>query len=137
MTVFTRGNFALTAAGVAALALGGSALAATATPHAARAATHAIRVDAAPSGKLEFLQRRLTARAGNITFVLHNASKVPHNLAIKGNGLDDEQIGPPSATISGGKTATLHVKLKPGKYEFYCEVPGHERAGMKGVLIVK
>ena len=27
--------------------------------------------------------------------------------------------------------------LKPGKYSFYCPVPGHEAAGMKGTLIVK
>jgi uncharacterized cupredoxin-like copper-binding protein len=29
------------------------------------------------------------------------------------------------------------VTLKPGSYEFYCQVPGHEAAGMKGTLTVK
>ena len=28
------------------------------------------------------------------------------------------------------------VTLKPGTYEFYCTVPGHEAGGMKGKLVV-
>jgi uncharacterized cupredoxin-like copper-binding protein len=28
------------------------------------------------------------------------------------------------------------ANLKPGTYEFYCSVPGHEQAGMKGTLTV-
>jgi uncharacterized cupredoxin-like copper-binding protein len=27
--------------------------------------------------------------------------------------------------------------LKPGKYQFYCTVPGHRQAGMEGTLTVK
>jgi uncharacterized cupredoxin-like copper-binding protein len=27
--------------------------------------------------------------------------------------------------------------VKPGKYTFYCSVPGHEQGGMKGTLTVK
>jgi len=26
--------------------------------------------------------------------------------------------------------------LKKGRYEFYCSVPGHEQAGMKGTLTI-
>jgi uncharacterized cupredoxin-like copper-binding protein len=39
--------------------------------------------------------------------------------------------------VSGGKTSKVTVNLKPGKYTFYCTVPGHEQAGMKGSLTVK
>jgi uncharacterized cupredoxin-like copper-binding protein len=35
-----------------------------------------------------------------------------------------------------GKRSVI-VKLKPGTYTFYCSVPGHEQAGMKGTLTVK
>jgi uncharacterized cupredoxin-like copper-binding protein len=29
------------------------------------------------------------------------------------------------------------VTVKPGKYTFYCSVPGHRQAGMQGILTVK
>ena len=68
-----------------------------------------------------------------MTFDFTNASPVPHNFAIKGNGVKDG----PSPTVFGGKTAPLTVTLKPGTYEYYCAIPGHEQAGMKGTLTVK
>jgi uncharacterized cupredoxin-like copper-binding protein len=30
----------------------------------------------------------------------------------------------------------LTLKLKPGRYVFYCSVPGHRQAGMEGTLNV-
>ena len=38
--------------------------------------------------------------------------------------------------MSDGGTSKVTADLKPGKYEFYCSVPGHEQAGMKGTLTV-
>ena len=39
--------------------------------------------------------------------------------------------------VSGeGDTASRKVELTKGKYEFYCTIPGHEEAGMKGTLTV-
>jgi uncharacterized cupredoxin-like copper-binding protein len=105
---------------------------ATSTAHA-KPAAHVIRVDADPSGALAFTQKSLTALAGKDRFVFHNASSMPHDLAIKRHG---KTYGP-TATISDGKTATLIATLKPGKFTFYCAVPGHEQAGMKGILTVK
>ena len=92
-----------------------------------------VAVDADPTGNLKFVQKTLSAKAGKVTFAFTNKSPVPHNFAIKGNGV---KAGP-SATISGGKTADLTVTLKAGSYEFYCAIPGHEQAGMKGTLTVK
>ena len=102
------------------------------TTAAAAAVTQTVRVDADPSGTLAFTQKTLTAKAGAITFVLHNQSSLHHNLAISGNGAT---FGP-SETISGGQTADLVATLKPGTYEFYCAVPGHKDAGMQGTLTV-
>ncbi len=63
-------------------------------------------------------------KAGEITFEAKNDGKIPHDLAIKGTS-DKTKL------IPAGGTAELKVTLKPGKYELYCTVPGHEAAGMK------
>jgi len=65
-----------------------------------------------------------TFKAGQITFEAKNAGKIPHDLAIK-------QTGDKTKLIQPGGTAELTVTLKPGTYELYCTVPGHEAAGMK------
>lgn len=37
---------------------------------------------------------------------------------------------------NSGKSDELKADLKPGKYEFYCDLPGHREAGMDGILTV-
>ena len=68
-------------------------------------------------------------KAGEITFVAKNDGKIPHDLAVKETGNKTNLIPP-------GGTAELKVTLKPGKYELYCTVPGHEAAGMKLTITV-
>jgi uncharacterized cupredoxin-like copper-binding protein len=63
-------------------------------------------------------------KAGEITFQVKNDGKVPHDFAIK-------ETGDKTKEIPTGGTAELKVTLKPGKYVFYCSIPGHEAAGMK------
>jgi uncharacterized cupredoxin-like copper-binding protein len=63
-------------------------------------------------------------KAGEITFEAKNDGKIPHDLAIKGTS-DKTKLIPP------GGGAELKVTLKPGTYELYCTVPGHEAAGMR------
>ncbi len=42
-----------------------------------------------------------------------------------------------SIEVSGeGSTASGKVELKKGTYHYYCSIPGHEAAGMKGTLTV-
>jgi nitrite reductase (NO-forming) len=105
---------------------------APATTAAAPAAGATVSVAADPSGQLAFVQKTLTAPAGKVTFVFTNDAPVPHNFAIK-DGVTDG----PTDTISGGANAKLTVDLPAGTYEYYCAVPGHEQAGMKGTLTVK
>jgi uncharacterized cupredoxin-like copper-binding protein len=63
-------------------------------------------------------------KAGEITFEAKNDGKIPHDLAIK-------QTSDKTKLIQPGGTAELKVTLKPGTYELYCTVPGHEAAGMR------
>jgi uncharacterized cupredoxin-like copper-binding protein len=91
-----------------------------------------LQIDADPTGQLKFTASSATATAGSVTMVMKNASGIPHDIGVKGNGVN--QVGP---VVSNGGTSTVTTTLKPGTYEFYCSVDGHELAGMKGTLIVK
>jgi plastocyanin len=107
-----------------------SAPAETGAPPAAGGATE-LQLAADPSGQLAFDQTELEAPAGEVSIVLTNDSPVPHNVSIEGNGVEVE-----GETFQGGGTKTTTADLQPGTYTFYCSVPGHEDAGMKGTLTV-
>lgn len=91
-----------------------------------------LQLAADPSGQLEFDKKALEAPAGKVTIVLTNDSSVSHDVAIEGNGVDAK-----SGLVSNGQTTSVSADLTPGTYTFYCTVPGHEDAGMKGTLTVK
>jgi plastocyanin len=86
---------------------------------------------AADKSALKFDKTSLTAKAGKVTLEMENPSQLPHAVAIKGNGVDVD-----GKTVGNGETSTASTDLKPGTYTFYCPVPGHEAAGMKGTLTV-
>ncbi len=66
-----------------------------------------------------------TLKAGKYTFQVQNQGKVPHNLVIKGTGVDEA-----TSDLAPGISESLTVELKPGSYEFYCSIPGHKQLGM-------
>jgi plastocyanin len=82
-------------------------------------------------GDLAFQKDELTAPAGVVTLVMENPASIEHNIAVKGNGIDEK--GP---VVGEGGTSEISVTLEPGEYTFYCSVPGHEAAGMEGTLTV-
>jgi len=88
-----------------------------------------VNIAADPSGALKFQTTDVTAKAGKATISFDNESQVPHAVEIDGVS------GAKTQTVTGGKTS-VSVDLKPGKYEFYCPVPGHKQAGMVGTLTV-
>jgi uncharacterized cupredoxin-like copper-binding protein len=94
-------------------------------------AKNEVEIPADPSGQLKFEYSSASAKAGNVTLVSKNESPVPHDISVK-DGVTKE--GP---QVSNGGTSKVSVTLKPGKYTFYCSVPGHEQGGMKGTLTVK
>jgi uncharacterized cupredoxin-like copper-binding protein len=72
--------------------------------------------------------------AGKVTFVVQNAGKIQHDLALQGTGVSAATRTP---LISPGQTAKLTVSLAAGTYTLYCSVPGHRAAGMVARLVVK
>jgi uncharacterized cupredoxin-like copper-binding protein len=78
-----------------------------------------------------FTKTSVTAKAGTVTLNAMNPQSVAHDISIKGNGVDVK-----GNQVDNGGTSTVTANLKPGTYEFYCSVPGHEQAGMKGTLTV-
>jgi uncharacterized cupredoxin-like copper-binding protein len=94
-------------------------------------ASQTLQLEAAPNGALKFDVEVLKATAQTVQLVMTNPAAVPHNIAVKGNGVDEK--GP---VVSGGSESRLTLRnLKPGTYTFYCSVPGHEDQ-MNGKLIV-
>jgi plastocyanin len=91
-----------------------------------------VEIDADPTGQLKFLAPSATATAGKVTLRMKNASSVPHDISVRGAGLN--QVGP---IVQNGGVSTVTLTLPPGTYTFYCSVDSHEAAGMKGTLTVK
>ena len=105
---------------------------ASSAPAPSGAGGQSLSLKADPSGNLRFNKKTLSAKAGKVTIVMKNPSPLSHNVSIQGNGVN--QMG---QTVATNGTSTVSATLKPGKYTFYCSVPGHRQAGMFGTLTVK
>jgi uncharacterized cupredoxin-like copper-binding protein len=91
------------------------------------------RQDAAVSRKVQAVDLKFnlplkSAHPGRVTFLVHNSGHVPHDFKIAGKK---------TPLIQPGKSATLKVTLRKGKYPYLCTVPGHAAAGMKGIFVAK
>jgi plastocyanin len=92
-----------------------------------------LALGADPSGATRFDKTTLTASAGTVTITMTNPSPVGHNVALRGNGVDEK-----GEVVQGDAKSTVEAQVEPGlSYEFYCSVPGHEQGGMRGTLNVK
>ncbi len=92
-----------------------------------------LSVSSPADGSLVYQPNGLQAQPGNVAITYDNPSQVPHSIAVAtANGNVLEQVQPFTA---GKQTVTL-TNLAPGKYVFYCTVPGHREAGMQGDLTV-
>ena len=92
-------------------------------------AQNVVEIPTDPTGQLAYKFKNASAKAGKVTVQSKNDASVPHDIALQG--------GPAGKVVSGGATSTFTANLKPGSYTFYCTVPGHEQAGMKGTLTVR
>lgn len=94
------------------------------------AAPSVVRVAALKSG-LRFNASVLRARHGRIRIVFTNRSSLKHDVLVESG---EHELG--GTKVIGRGVTSVTLTLKPGTYNFYCSVPGHEDAGMKGRLVV-
>ena len=73
---------------------------------------------------------QLTVAPG-ATISLPNVGVSPHNFLIDALGIDQDL--PVGQTVE----VTIPADAVPGDYEYYCDVPGHEPAGMVGTLTIQ
>jgi uncharacterized cupredoxin-like copper-binding protein len=72
------------------------------------------------------------AKGEAVTIELHSTDTT-HDFVVSGPGVGAKKI----ADASGGATARGTLKLtKTGKYDFFCSIPGHRAAGMRGTITV-
>jgi uncharacterized cupredoxin-like copper-binding protein len=133
-------SLSLTAVGLLVLASGcGSSNKKSSSSSAAKTSAPAVaggalKIEADDDGGLYFEQRKLTAKAGKVTLVMENpkSSGKSHGIGIEGKGVDKD-----GKIVAPGQSSTITVSLKPGTYTYYCPIPAHEKAGMKGTLTVQ
>ena len=89
--------------------------------------------EADPSGALAYTSDSAESKAGKVTVNFTNSSPVPHDVAIEDEA--GETVAETEVLSEGSDSAT--AELKPGKYTFFCTVPGHRQGGMEGTLTVK
>lgn len=86
--------------------------------------------------------------AGDVTFTVNNKGAIEHEFVIVQTDLSPTALpkdaeggvaeGGPLAKvdelehIAPGSSKVLNVKLQPGKYAFFCNLPGHYTGGMTG-----
>lgn len=92
-----------------------------------------VKIEAAKSG-LAFASDTATVKGGEVTVDFFNPQSVPHNVALENEAGEVIQEG---ETVTGQSTTTTNPDLKPGKYTFFCTIPGHREAGMEGTLTVE
>ena len=93
-----------------------------------------IKLSADPSGALSFDTDSLSAKAGSVTIDFDNPAAITHDVAVEDSS--GKELGK-SDLIAQSKTTLDLSNLKPGKYTYFCTVPGHREGGMEGTLTVK
>jgi uncharacterized cupredoxin-like copper-binding protein len=116
----------------------------TATQPAAAAGTLTVRMT-----EFAFNPKDATVKAGKVTISAPNDGGVVHelvvlktnadpaNLPMDGDEVDESKNVGEIPDVEPGKTKTVKLTLKPGKYAMVCNLPGHYKAGMYGSLTVK
>ena len=93
-----------------------------------------VQIEAAGGTELAYVQKAVNAKAGPVTIEFTNPQSLSHDVEVE--DASGEDVGATELIADSKTTATID-NLKPGKYTFYCSVPGHREAGMEGTLTVE
>ena len=88
---------------------------------------------AADPTQIAYDTKSLSSKPGKVTIDFSNPAPIQHDVAIAQGSRELAK----SKLISNNASTSVSVDLAPGKYVFYCTVPGHRQAGMQGTLNVK
>lgn len=83
------------------------------------------------AGEFWFKPNAVTMKAGPARFLVKNDGLVAHTYVIE--KVKDARID----EFDPGKTGTLRITLKSGRYKAFCDVPGHREAGMEMTITVQ
>src|SRR4051794_40585298 len=85
-----------------------------------------------------------SAKAGDVMFSVKNTGATTHGLAIvrapvsaPGGMLDEKAFVAKGGDLAPGASEMFNAKLKPGRYDLVCFMPGHYAAGQKLPFTVK
>ena len=73
----------------------------------------------------------------DVKIILPNKGATLHNFSITDHKNENLPFDPIDVDIDPGATEEVTIKAPAGEYYFFCNVPGHEAAGMHGILTVK
>jgi plastocyanin len=102
--------------------------------------------------EFSFQPATTTAKAGTVTISASNDGVEPHELVLTKSGdapsklptgsdgsVDEAQLDIPGEVeeVQACSSGSATVNLSPGKYVYFCNLPGHYASGMYGTLTVK
>ena len=95
-------------------------------------------------GEMYVKPSMMSVPAGKVKFVARNMGKVEHELMVERMPIKLEAPGKPVEDAALGMiqdmgpmhSGQMAVNLKPGKYELFCNVPGHYAAGQHTTFTV-
>jgi plastocyanin len=82
---------------------------------------------------------RTSAPAGRVVVQLWNRGQDAHDVRIRRLDRHGHMIGRAQGVriTQSGQLREASWRLKPGRYELYCSMPGHLRLGMHSKLVVR
>ena len=86
---------------------------------------------------IAFDQKEFTIPANtDVTLTLTNAGATLHNFSVDDHNNPNVKNLGISVDVNPGETKTVTINAPAGDYYYYCNVPGHEAAGMFGTMHV-